>query len=414
MTAPDRAVTGLLAGCLVFYLLLMALDGAGIPWSPLTLIPALGLAAFLAHRFTRWASSEAPARFPSDLGWGDAVALAALGVFALFSLTLWNAIPDFIYHWGIKGHRFYLERGIDFEYLARSWNWPIHPDYPNLLPILFAATAILGGGFREPVMMLWSTVWLAAMLLAAREVLRRWAPDRFVRQAALAVAALVLAGFGIGHLMAAAADWMIALALLAAVPALLAPPGRDGDFQIGCAAAFAAASKTEGLPLAALLVLVQFVRHLAFTRPGLSGLVRSALRLGLPVAAVALPWLAAVRHHGLFQDYNAGSFDWSRASLIFPALWDSVRGGAWHRLELGLALLPLLALDRRLRPLAAVASLQLAFYLYVYFSARVDVVFLVESSFPRLVLHLLPAILVGAAVAFPVKKETAGISAGRS
>lgn len=418
MSALDRTVTGLLAGCLVFYLLLLALDGAGIPWSPLALLAALGVTIYLAVRFARWTATGDTTRFPSDLGWGDAVALAALVTFALFSLTLWVAIPDFVYHWGIKGHRFHLERGIDFDYLARSWNWPLHPDYPNLLPILFAATAILGGGFREPVMMLWSAVWLAALLLSAREVLRRWAPDRFVRQAALAVVALVLAAFGIGHLMAAAADWMIALALMAAVPPLLAPPGREADLQIGCAAAFAAAAKAEGLPLAAFLVLVQLVRHLARTRPWsaarLPHLLRSALRLGLPTALVVLPWLAAVRHHGLFQQYNAGSFDWERASLIFPAMWDSVRGGPWHRLELGLALLPLLGLDRRLRPLAAVISLQLFFYLYVYFSARVDVVMLVAASFPRLVLHLLPAILVGAVIMIPAQKETAGISAGRS
>jgi hypothetical protein len=234
--------------------------------------------------------------------------------------------------------------------------------------------------------------------------------------------ALAAAAFGIGHQMAAAADWVIALALLAAVPSLLAPPGRETDLQIGCAAALAAAAKTEGLPLAVLLILVRFLQQLArfremrrlgayemhrFGAGELRRLTASALRLGLPAAAVVLPWLAGVHRWGLFQEFNQGAFDLHRAAVVFPALGESLRGGAWHGLYWGLALLPWLALDRRLRPLAVVVSLQLAFYLYVYFSARVDAEFLVLSSFPRLVLHLLPAVLVAAAVAAPgMRKKT--------
>lgn len=399
-----RAVLYLNAGTLVLHLLMMLLDGVGLPWTPASLLlPLAGLAA-LAHRFVPRPAERT--RLPSDAGWGDALALTAVGVFAIFSVTLWITIPDFVYHWGIKGARFALDRGIDFPYLARSWNWPLHPDYPNLLPELFAATAILGGGFRAPALMLGSAIWLAALVIAAREVLRRWAPDRFVQQAALAVVALAAAAFGIGHQMAAAADWVIALALLTAVPPLLSPPGRETDLQIGCAAALAAAAKTEGLPLAALLLFARFLQHLARS-PEMRRLAASALRLGLPAAAVGLPWLAGVRRWGLFQEFNQGAFDVHRAAVVLPALGESLRGGAWHGLYWGLALLPWLALDRRLRPLAAIVSLQLAFYLYVYFSARVDAAFLVLSSFPRLVLHLLPAVLVAAAVAAPgVRRKT--------
>lgn len=199
-----RAVVYLMAGALVLHLLMMLLDAVGLPWTPASLLLPLAALAALAHRFVPRPAERT--RLPSDPGWGDAVALAAVAVFALFSLTLWITIPDFVYHWGIKGARFALDRGIDFPYLARSWNWPLHPDYPNLLPELYAATAILGGGFRAPALMLWSAVWLAALVLAAREVLRRWAPDRFVQQAAVAGMALAAAGFGIGHLMAGAAD----------------------------------------------------------------------------------------------------------------------------------------------------------------------------------------------------------------
>jgi hypothetical protein len=80
----------------------------------------------------------------------------------------------------------------------------------------------------------------------------------------------------------------------------------------------------------------------------------------------------------------------------------------WHGFAYGLALLPLLALDRRLRPAVAVIGIQLLFYLYVYLSVRIDAVMLVQASFQRLVLHLLPAVLTGAAIALEHRSTAAG------
>jgi hypothetical protein len=52
-----------------------------------------------------------------------------------------------------------------------------------------------------------------------------------------------------------------------------------------------------------------------------------------------------------------------------------------------------------LRPLAAVAVLQLVFYSYVYLSAPLALEVFVPSNFPRLLLHLLPAALAGGLLA---------------
>src|SRR6185295_14291628 len=147
--------------------------------------------------------------------------------------------------WGIKGERFHLARGVDYRFLTESWNGILHPDYPNLLPELYAVTALAGRGFHAEAMMLWSIVWMVLALLSAREALARGGADRFARQATVALLALITAAFGIGNLTAGGADGMIALALLAALPALLAPVGPVSDLQIGVVAAFAAAAKTE-------------------------------------------------------------------------------------------------------------------------------------------------------------------------
>jgi hypothetical protein len=396
-SAPHRAVVYGMTGALVFHLLLTGLDAVGIPWHPLLLaallVALLVGAAGLAHRFRpRPADSS---RLPSDLGWGDGLALFALLVLTCTALTLWIMTPDFVYHWGFKGHRFFLHRGVDYVWLARPWNWPLHPDYPNLLPELFAASALLAGGFEPHAQMLWTALFFLLMLASAREGLRATG-DRWTGQAALAILGLTAALFGMGHLMAGAADWMIAGAFLAAVPALLRPPDRAGDWQIGIAAGFAAASKIEGAPFAAILAGTQLVRR-ALAERRLDW--RAALRLGLPAAAVGVPWLLRVFRHRLFLDTNSGPFDGTQAKVIFPALVEALADPAWHGLSLLVLLGPALLLVRRTRPVAAVATLQLLFYLYVYFTAPVEPRYYVLTSFSRLVFHLVPALVVAGAVA---------------
>ena len=154
-----RATVYVLGGAVVLHLLLTLLDFARIPWHPLLLV-LLGLALYLLARRFLPRGPERPG-LPSDLGWGDGIALFALAVFLLIALTGWITFNDFIFHWGIKGERFQAARGTDYTYLARGWNWVLHPDYPNLLPEIYAVTALLTGRFEMP-----------AMMLAGRRLLR--------------------------------------------------------------------------------------------------------------------------------------------------------------------------------------------------------------------------------------------------
>lgn len=425
LASPDdgllyRAVIYTLAGAILLHLVLTFLDLAGIPWS----LPVLAVAGALiagvtlaAHRFLpRGPRRPNPPQHPQGFGWGDGLALFSLAAFTVLALTGWIAMPDFLYHWGIKGHRFYLAHGVDYAFLTRSWSWMVHPEYPNLVPETFAVTAMLAGSFDVPAMMLGTAVLFALLLAAVREGLRQGGADRFTLQAGLAAVALITAAFGIGYIMAGAADWNLALALAAALPPLLRPPDRAGDFQIGdfqigIIAAFAAASKVEGVPLAAFLVGVQTVRRMgAGRRLDRRVMLRTLL---LPVAVI-LPWLIqAVRFH-LFQSFNSGAFELARAGVIFRAVAEALWIPAWHGLLLAMFLPPLLLLSRRTRAFAAVATLELLFYFYIYFTSGVgDYRYYVFSNFPRLGFQLIPACLVAALVAWmaanvPKEKRPAG------
>lgn len=401
--APHRTVIYGMAGALVAHLLLTGLDILGIPWHPLLIAGLLVLLIGLAHRFRAADPTKRtePARLPSDFGWGESLALFALLIFACTAVTLATMTPDFIYHWGVKGHRFFLHRGVDYAWLARPWNWVLHPDYPNLLPELSAVSALFAGGFEPHAQMLWTLLFFLLMLASAREGLRNVSGgddsgggDRWSRQAWLAVLGLTAAMYGMGHLMAGAADWLMAAAFLAAVPALLSPPDRAGDWQVGIAAGFAVASKIEGAPFAVILAATQLLRRVPAERR-LDW--RAALRVGLPAAAVGVPWLLQVFRHRLFLGSNSGPFELARAKIILPALGEAFADPAWHGLSLLVFLGPALLLVRRVRPVAVVATLQLLFYLYVYFTAPVETRHYVLSSFSRLIFHLIPALLVAGA-----------------
>jgi hypothetical protein len=322
-----------------------------------------------------------------------------LAVFLLIALTGWITHPDFIFHWGIKGSRFFLARGVDYPYLARPWNWMLHPDYPNLQPELYAATSLFIGRFDVPALMLETAALFAFLLAAVREALRQGTGDRFVRQAGLALVALAVGAFALGYRMAGAPDWTIALALAGALPPLLRAPDRAGDFQIGVLAAFAAGSKMEGVPLAAFLVLVQWLRHVRRER-GIA--IGAALRSGLPAAAAILPWLGRTLHHHLFLALNSGPFIPSRAPAILAATLEGLQAPEWHGFLWAMFLPPLLLLHRRARPFAAVATLELGFFFYVYFtsaSAEQTRLFLL-SNFARLGFQLVPACLTMALLAW--------------
>ncbi len=395
-----RLVLYSLAGWVGLHLLLTALGLVRLPWRLPVVLAALAAAAALAWR---WLPAPADrTRLPSDLGWGEWLAAAALAVFTVCALSSWITNPDFVYHWGLKGNRFYVAGGVDYGYLGARWNWVVHPDYPNLLPELFAVTALAAGRFDEPAMMLWSAAAFALLLAALREAPRRTGTSRFAAQAALAGGALATAAYGIAGMSAGGADWLIALALAAALPPLLSPVDRHGAAQIGLAAALAAAAKVEGVPLAAALAAVYGARAWAARAPtrrvsrGFG--LRAVLALTLPAAAVTLPWLAEVWRHHLFLDYNSGPLTPERLPRVLAAIAASMDQG-WSGFAYGLLLLPLLFLDRRLRAFAAVVSLQLLFYLYVFLSVRIDPEPLVRSTVPRLVLHLLPAVLTAAVIA---------------
>jgi len=417
-----------LAGLVALHLVLLGCDLAGLPWSRASLAVAglalagiagvAGAAGFAGRRRGGAvpATAAGPVAAPPEpsgataasrsarlidvvrSGWGSAVALATFAVYAALAWRLRIATPDFVYHWGLKGHRYYLAGGIDWAFLADPLHLTDHPDYPNLLPNLYAATAVAAGRFSERAMMAWSVVAFALILAAAWECWARTATAGAPRQAGIATLALGVGMFAVGYQQAGGADWWIALALVAALPPLLTPAAGVGpadDLAVGLAAALAAGAKLEGMPLALFIVVLHLGRRVAAARRLAPA---AALRTALPPLLVIAPWLGANLRHGLFQPANAGVLDLARAGVVFPAVAEALATPEWHGLAWSVLLLPVLAAARRTRPLGLLVSCQALFYLYIYFSTPLPPDAYTLASLPRLLFHLVPAILVGAAI----------------
>ena len=423
--ADHHLVFSFLAGLLAWHLLLQIWTLTGIPWRrsllAVALLALVGLAGFYRRGF-RGRPAPMPAIAPifraAPAGWGDAAAAFAVLAFALLAPTLWITTPDFVYHWGMKGEHAFLARGLDYSWLGEPWNWSLHPDYPHLLPLLYGSMARLASRFDAPALQLWSVLFLGGIVLAARAALREVGVGRGAVQGGVALVGLAAGAYSVGYLLAGGADGMIAFALVAALPALLRPIDptstiwATGDLEIGLAAGFAAASKIEGMPLAAFLIGIHLLRRL---RGGLLAGGEARRRTGLaalatcgPALAAAIPWFVQVHRYHLFQAGNSGPLDWHRGRIILPAMLDALRAPELHALPWAVALLPLLWFTRRTRPAAAVILAQLGFYIWAYFASVLEPRFYVLSNFARLLFQLLPAVLVGSVIALAPERGAGG------
>lgn len=448
------------AGLLLWEVTWVICQVLGVPWRRLSLAAtALGLVVVSAvvaawrHRRAQggsaaWLGSADSAGEPVNsqrasvqdlapnrrVGWGDAVAAVTVAGFAGAVWTRRLTLPDFVYHWGLKGKRYHLAGGVDFPFLADPLHLTEHPDYPNLLPSLYAATAHVRGFFDERSMLVWSVVFVAALVIFGRTALARRLEGPWL-QAGTACFALVVVMFAAGYHLAGGADLLVALGLVLALPALLRGRGQGegddsrpsasvawDDLRVGLAAALVAGAKIEGVPLAGFLVAARLWAGETSGHGWVETLGRRSLWLGrlprlvaLPLAVI-VPWVWLSSHYGLWSEANTGAVDPGRGSTVASALLQALATPEWHGLSWLILLLPVLLLVRAWRPAGAVLVAQAALYLYVYLTAQVDPRFHVLSSFPRLVFHLLPALLLllwlglGRRAASAVPRARAGAS----
>lgn len=273
---------------------------------------------------------------------------------------------DFFFIWGYKARLIQAAHGVPWSFLASLPNDFSHPDYPLLVPLLWAAAGV------HPVAIAAIDTLLGAglLVLVHRELRAELSPlTAALGTLTLSGAALLpWVGFADGPLVA-----------FGAAAALLLRRRRSVGIALLLLAA-AAMTKNEGMALAVSIAVA-----LAVTGG------RALLPRLWPVGAVIAAWLIVRASLGLSTDLFTGGV----LARIGPNLAAFPRAFATvptYLPFLWLGSLAALALARehirREAFLLTVVALQLAFYLAAYAITPLDVAGHVNGSWPRLTSHV--------------------------
>lgn len=391
---PVARVVGRLPGAALvggvwFHLVLTLASQVGVHWSA-------GLLAFVV--ISGWTCCRVwAARSPCEsgegepthrIGWGLVVGSIPISWFGFLSAVHLAHTPDFVYHWGLKAARWVAAGGIDDSFLTRPGAWRMHPDYPQLVTELGALPGLLSGAFDERAALLQAAAVAWLTLLVVRRSLADSGVAGFALEAWTVIVGAALGGFGAAHGMAGGADGFVAFGVGAATAGLLrSASSAAGLAAVGSGAAFAAGSKIEGIPIAAILLLAAAWQR----RHERSGFPASILA-ALPAGLVAVVWWWGARE--LLLPTNAGP---PRLELVPEVLAGVARaavspdGGLFPVLLLAL---PWVARVPRLRVPAATVAAVVALYLVLYVVSPVGGALLVHLSAQRLLSQVTPALLL--------------------
>jgi len=291
---------------------------------------------------------------------------------------------DLLLFWGTKGQHFARIRSIDAAFLRDPAHLLMHPDYPPMLPCLYAWAALVAGKFSWSAALLSLPVFLALAVLTffgfARPALGR---REAMAQASLLAAVLTLvmvAGYTAGN-----AEPLLIYFEVAALSALVFAADRpEGVPAAAVALAGAALTKVEGVVFAGLVAggAVLFIRQARRWQP-------LTLLTGIPVAALGT-WILFCRSHrlpDLFDLHRPSKPTLAYLSLVFGDVIHQASYGFWFAPWVLLFLLALPGKHTRPSLLALTVALGFgAFLLYAYLTSSGNPHLWIEWSAARVLI----------------------------
>lgn len=321
---------------------------------------------------------------------GGAVAGILLFLLTALAEPMWTT--DFLAIWGLKGKTIFLAAEVPHRLFHDPHLFWSHPEYPLLLPLLFASLSAVVGEWNDRTLALLYPACQVATVFAAYGFLKR----RVSRLAGSVAAGLIALFFPLySPFNVGMAEIPLAFGLVLLSCAFLDAQRAESlelRLRLAIAALFSAAIKREGTLFGLLLLFALLLFQLSRRDRG-----------RVLLMCLALPILM----HGGFLMFLRGrissrDFDWT---LLAPARWTELPDRAWEltlrliSVEIPDALLALFAValffvvtrasfaDQLLYPLAA----QVTLYAGACVFSAFGVAWLVETSFSRVTMALFPA-----------------------
>jgi hypothetical protein len=371
-----------LYGTGLIYAVELTLAVAGIHWSALN-VTAIAIVIAAICLVARKPSTNSSVLSPQSSVL-DLATVATVILYANYATLARVWEWDFWAIWGLKASTFFDARTIDWRFLESGWNEFAHPDYPLLLPLNYAYTALLGGAWDDRWLGLIGLAFGISLLVIVRGMAALETTPRFA-----AVITFACTVFALSRFIGLAEAPMIAFAgagLLFVRRAIVFDDNiamRHGALLLG----LAAATKNEGIAL-----LVTVVVALAITR------WRLIPRLW-PAAVVAGLWFAVRALHHFPTDLTRGSF-FSRLFYRLGAI-ESIAAMLLQNLPLRwlwlAILLAVLVVPRELRArerfVLIAVTVQILFYIAVYCATPYQVEWHIGTSWPRLTFQLATPLL---------------------
>jgi hypothetical protein len=283
-----RLAIAFASGCVAVAVVMFAFTLTHVPFTRATLL--IAMVVFLAVALCRTGTLACP---PVALDRQEC--LSYTGIFAITAyglLTARETCADLIYFWGPKGQQFYIAEKIDVAFLAFPHYKLMHPDYPPLLPLVYAFASSVAHGFSW-----WGAlVAMLLLLLATALAFRGLAREALGNERAAAYATLLTAVLAYGYarsMVAGAAEPMLFLFETIAVAALTFRD--DGETIAAIALAGAAWTKIEG----AAFVVIVIVAYLLTRRR-----VARAMAMALPSVILVGAWILFAMKYKLIDQYG--------------------------------------------------------------------------------------------------------------
>jgi hypothetical protein len=287
---PARIAVAFAGGAVFVSLLMYVYSIAGVRWTRVSIaVPLLAISLLLRP-------NRGEKRRTQDAGHRTAAALIIIIIIVtIYGIaTARETCGDLLYFWGPKAEAFHLAGRIDVAFLGWEHHYLMHPDYPPLLPLLYAWSSIVAHRFSWWGALLTMPLLLLLIAFTLRGFARKTLGDDRAALAAMLTTALLAHGFAVG-MVAGAADPMLVFFETLAIVALAFDDSRDAHIVAAIALAGAVFTKVEGASFAVIVVVAYAVSRRRF-RP-LSTIV-------IPPLVLLGSWLLFIRHHHLVDQYG--------------------------------------------------------------------------------------------------------------
>ena len=382
-----RASVAFVCGTAVTAIVMYAEALANVPWSAAAIaLPMLVLALFRGRgERTRSRGTWVVAALSLPLVYGVLGARMTIG--------------DLFFFWGPKAQHFFHARTIDVEFLKFPHYYLMHPDYPPLVPMVWAASSIFADGFTWWGPLLWTIAALIAATFAFRGFAAREIGDSATMFAALMLAIATFAG-GRGQ-FAGGADPLLLMFEIVALSALTFDRARSADLIAAIALAGAAFTKVEGAAFVGTVVIaLLLVRRFKTTT------------VAIPAIILTVSWILFAHHHGIVDAYGRSgrSFHFEKLGyVLYMSGWKLSYGAYW--LPWIAAIAPL-SFARSLRGRAAFPLLVAAgtfAYSILFYLNDPDPLWWIRASVERVMTTTLACLVVASAAASDYSRRGDGV-----